>query len=256
MIGEDFRRDGAVVLRAALDQRWIDDLAAGVEHNRRHPSRWAHSYSNGFWDDYVTWPDVPNYQRVVFESGLAETARNLMGSNSVRFFHEHVLVKEPGAADRTPWHHDEPYYCVDGAQNVSMWIALDPVAPRDGLRFIAGSHLWGRRFVPRKFIDHAPYAAGSADFELVPEFDDQLDQHEILSWDVEPGDVIAFHFRTMHDAPGNASTLRRRAVNRRWLGEDATFALRPWEHSPPYEQLDLVVGEALDDHRFPLVPTG
>ena len=49
------------------------------------------------------------------------------GSKTVRLFHEHVLVKEPGADVPTPWHHDQPYYCVDGRQNVSLWAPLDPV---------------------------------------------------------------------------------------------------------------------------------
>ena len=82
------------------------------------------------------------------ETGLASLAGQLMQSSTVRFFHEHVLVKEPGATEPTPWHHDDPYYGIDGLQNVSMWIALDPVPATSGLQFIAGSHLWGRRFVP------------------------------------------------------------------------------------------------------------
>ncbi len=39
----------------------------------------------------------------------------------------------------------------------------------------------------------------------------------------------------------------------RFLGDDATFTLRPWLHSPPFEQQDLVAGAPLDDDRFPLV---
>ena len=86
---EDFRRDGAVVVRDAVAPRWLDELAAGVEHNRRHPSPWAHWYTDpgdatGFWSDYVTWPTVAPYRRVVFESGLADLARELMGSRQVR----------------------------------------------------------------------------------------------------------------------------------------------------------------------------
>jgi hypothetical protein len=57
----------------------------------------------------------------------------------------------------------------------------------------------------------------------------------------------------MHDAPGNSSTTRRRAVSLRWLGDDAVFALRPWLHSPPFEQGALVEGQPLVDARFPLV---
>ncbi len=261
---QQFRSDGATVIRGVLEPRWIELLAAGVEHNREHPSALASRYTNpdesvGFWSDYVTWQDVAEYRQVVFESGLADVARALMGSSTVRFFHEHVLVKEPGTSERTPWHHDQPYYCVDGDQNVSMWIALDPVPATAGVRFIAGSHRWNRWFVPRRFVDHKPYAEGVGRYELVPDLDADLDAgldgQTVLAWDVEPGDVVAFHFRTLHDAPGNASTMRRRAVSLRWLGDDATFALRPWLHSPPFEADGLGEGGPLDDDRFPLVAT-
>ncbi len=254
-----FGVDGVVVLRNALEPHWIDLLAEGVDHNRTHPSAWSHWYTDesaavGFWSDYVTWPHVEQYRRVAFDSGLATIARDLMQSQTVRFFHEHVLVKEPGAIEPTPWHHDDPYYGIDGMQNVSMWIALDPVPASSGLQFIVGSHLWGRRFVPRQFIDQTPYGHPDARFELLPEGDDVARGREVHSWDVEPGDVLAFHYRTLHGAPGNSLSTRRRAVSLRWLGDDARFGERPWVTSPPYEPNGLVVGGRLDDDpRFPLV---
>ncbi len=260
---EAFQRDGATVLRRALSDHWIELLRDGVEHNRTHPSAWSHWYTNpdqsvGFWSDYVTWPNVVEYQRVVFESGLAEIAADLMQSTSARFFHEHVLVKEPGASERTPWHHDQPYYSIDGDQNVSMWIALDPVPAETALRFVAGSHRWDRWFIPRRFVDHVPYGPESDRYELLPDIDeliaDDPDHHQVVSFAVEPGDVIVFHYRTLHDAPGNASqATRRRAVSLRWIGDDATWAERPWQVSPPYEANGLQVGDPLTDPRFPLV---
>jgi ectoine hydroxylase-related dioxygenase (phytanoyl-CoA dioxygenase family) len=260
---EAFQRDGATVLRQVLSPAWIEMLAAGVEHNRTNPSPWSHWYTKpdesvGFWTDYVTWRDVPEYERTVFESGLAGVAARLMRSQTARFFHEHVLVKEPGASERTPWHHDQPYYPVDGDQNVSMWIGLDPVPADRAIRFLAGSHRWNRWFVPRKFIDHTPYAAQSGRYELLPDIDrmiaDDPGTHRVVSFDTEPGDVIVFHYRTLHDAPGNASAnQRRRAVSLRWVGDDATWAERPWQVSPPYEAEGLHVGDPLDDERFPIV---
>jgi ectoine hydroxylase-related dioxygenase (phytanoyl-CoA dioxygenase family) len=171
----------------------------------------------------------------------------------VRFFHEHALVKEPGTTEITPWHHDEPYYCVDGAENVSLWVPLDPVPARAGVRFVVGSHRWGRRFVPRKFVDHTPYAAAEHGFELVPDIDAGVACTEIVSFDVSPGDVIALHFRTVHGAPGTAglTDCRRRAVSFRYVGADARFATRPWLHSPPFDPVSP--GEPLDDERFPLL---
>ena len=35
--------------------------------------------------------------------------------------HEHVFVKEPATEDKTPWHHDQPYYCVDGFDTCSLF---------------------------------------------------------------------------------------------------------------------------------------
>jgi ectoine hydroxylase-related dioxygenase (phytanoyl-CoA dioxygenase family) len=256
---ETYERDGVVVLRRAVDAHGLEQLARGVERNRLQPSPWAFQYTEpgatvGFWTDYVTWQDIPEYRDVVFDGHLAALARRLMRSTTSRFFHEHVLVKEAGTRERTPWHHDQPYYCVNGDQNVSMWISLDPVPRPTGMEFVAGSHRWDRWFVPRRFVDNVSYADAGDGFELVPDIDAERERHRIVSFDIEPGDVIAFHFRVLHDAPGTeALTHGRRAVSFRWLGDDATFALRPWLHSPPFESRSLTIGGPLDDDRFPLV---
>lgn len=255
---EAFRTDGAAVLRGVLSQDWLDRLAEGVEHNRNHPSKYGYQYTQppdrvGFWADYVTWQDVPAYRDAVFNSGLAAVARELMGSQTSRFFHEHILVKEAGTAERTPWHHDQPYYCVDGDQSVSMWIPLDPVPEHAALQFVAGSHRWNRWFVPRKFINHEPYAPEQDRWEHFPA-ESWVETQPLITCPADPGDIVVFHYRTLHGAPGTEGlSTARRAVSLRWIGDDATFALRPWLHSPPFEQLDLVEGGPLDDDRFPLV---
>jgi len=255
-----YARDGVVVLPGLLGAQWLALLTEAVERNLAEPSEWASQYTpdgapGQFFGDYCSWTRIPGYREVALHSGLAEVARALMRSRTVRFFHEHVLVKEPGTREITPWHHDQPYYCVDGDQNVSFWIALDPVPRSAGVEFVAGSHRWERWFVPRRFVDHVPYSAAGGRFELVPDLDRQRPELPIITYDVTPGDVVAFHFRTLHDAPGTETLpTRRRVVSLRWLGDDATFALRPWLHSPPFEQRALQLGGPLDDERFPLVP--
>jgi ectoine hydroxylase-related dioxygenase (phytanoyl-CoA dioxygenase family) len=260
---EAFQRDGVTVLRGVVDRSQLEDLADAVEQNMAEPSEWASDYTPAdaggrFFGDYVNWGRIDAYRRVAFDSDLPALAAELMGSSTVRFFHEHVLVKEPGTNEITPWHHDEPYYCVDSTQNVSLWISLDPVPAAAGVEFLVGSHRWPRRFIPRKFVDSEAYADPVHGFELVPDIEADRDRHRIVSFDVEPGDAIAFSYRILHAAPGTAglTNARRRAVSLRYLGDDAVFALRPWLHSPPFEQRDLVVGRALDDDRFPLVLSG
>ena len=230
-------------------------LAEAVDENLASPGPWANDYTpqgqtGRFFGDYVNWERIDGYRNVALDGPLPLLARDLLGETP-RFFHEHTLVKERDTSEVTPWHHDEPYYCVDGASNVSLWVSLDPVPRRAGVEFIVGSHLWGRRFVPRKFVDQTSYVDDANGFELVPDIDAVRDQHEVVSFDVEPGDVIVFHYRTLHGAPGTAGTMQpaprrelplprqRRPV--RYAAVAALAALRA--HRP---------GEPLDDERFPL----
>ena len=236
---EDFARDGAVVVRDAFVHAWIERLACGIEENFRQPSEYTTRYSaedapGGFYDDYCNWQRIADYRAFIEDSPAAEIAGRLMGASSVRIYHEHVLIKEPGTREITPWHHDLPYYGVEGGQLCSLWVPLDPVPRSACPEFVAGSHRWGKRFVPRMFIDHNAYAEVPRGYEPVPDIDAERDRHRLLSWDLQPGDCIAFHMLTLHGAPGTAAlTTRRRGFSVRWLGDDAVFATRPWPTSPP-----------------------
>jgi ectoine hydroxylase-related dioxygenase (phytanoyl-CoA dioxygenase family) len=252
-----FQGDGVVVARRVLDEAQLQQLADAVDENLAAPGPWANDYtptggSGRFFGDYVNWERIEGYRQAALHGPLPELASALLGETP-RFFHEHTLVKERDTHEVTPWHHDEPYYCIDGASNVSLWVPLDAVPHQAGVEFVVGSHRWDRRFVPRKFVDHSAFVADANGFELVPDIDAARDQYEIVSFDVGPGDVIAFHYRTLHSAPGTAGlmTARRRAVSFRYLGSDARFATRPWLHSPPYDP--IVPGQPLDNERFPLV---
>ena len=262
-VAERFRRDGVVHLKSAFAD-WLDVLRAGVERNMRTPGPYTREYepegSQGyFFGDYCNWARIPEYRDFVFHSGAAALAARLMQSGTARFFHEHVLVKEPRTESHTPWHHDLPYYCIDGTQCVSFWTALDPVPRTVCLELVAGSHRWGKSFMPRKFVGVDYRREGEA-LDTMPDIDGHRDEYEIVSFDVAPGDAIAFHFLTVHGAPGNASaSARRRAFVHRWVGDDVRFKVRPGEVSPPFPEVHerLGDGDPLDDPEFPLVwPSG
>ena len=69
---------------------------------------------------------------------------------------------------------------------------------------------------------------------------------------MEPGDAVAFTYWTVHGAPANASTERRRAFSIRFVGEDAVYAEKG-AHSPPFPDLGLEAGEPLAGDDFPLL---
>ena len=256
---EEFREKGVVCLRQLVDVAWLEVLARGVEKNLADPSPYGCRYTDesspgGFVDDYCNWQRISEYRDFVFESGIGEQVAELLESKSVRFFHEHILVKEPGTREISPWHQDQPYYCVDGEKVGSVWLPLDPVPRSVCPEYVAGSHRWGKMFTPRKFMDHRPYEGSFGAFEAVPDIEAHRDDYEILSWDLEPGDAIAFHMKTVHGAPGTEKLqTRRRAVATRWLGDDAVFAERPFEVSPPFPEVVLEVGAPMEHESFPVV---
>jgi ectoine hydroxylase-related dioxygenase (phytanoyl-CoA dioxygenase family) len=251
-----YARDGVCVLRGVFTAQWLNALRSGVERNLAEPGPWAGEHGEGqgkFFDDYCNWERIPEYRSFVYESPAAAIAAAVMQSPTAQFFHEHVLVKEPGTVKRTPWHQDAPYYCVDGGQTVSFWIPLDAVAHEVCPEFVAGSHLWQKLFYPRSFANDTDYEYEGGGFETIPDIEGARDKYDIRSWALEPGDVILFHFRTVHGAPANPGEGRRRGFAPRWLGEDARFVARPGRTSPPYPGIGLETGERMREDWFPTI---
>ncbi len=255
-----YRSDGAVALRNIISAEWIERLRAGVAENMTQPGPFAKRYTPEggpglFFGDYCNWQRIGAYRAFFFDSLLKHVAAEMMGSPKVNLYHEHVLVKEPGTKEKTPWHHDQPYYPIDGEDIISFWIPLDPVEQRTCPEYIAGSHRWGRWFTPARFADLKAHAtAQDARFEPPPDFEAERAQHRILTWELAVGDCIAFHGLTVHGAPENMSTHRRRAFSARFTGADARFVLRSGFMSPPPPEQDgPIPGAPLDSPVFPVL---
>ena len=259
-----FARDGAVVI-PGLFADWVDRLSAGLDANMASPSDLQRVYrpADGtapFFQDMCNWRRIPQFEDFVRQSPAAEAAAALMASRGAQFFHDHVLVKEPGSSMVTPWHHDLPYYCVGGDKTVSFWIALDPVPKATSLRCVAGSHLWAGTIRPKRFDGRDLYE-GDLTTEM-PDIDGNPASYEILSWNLQPGDAVAFDFRTVHGAAGNDGQPnrpppgRRRVVSMRWVGDGAVFVDRQGKGSPPFRHLTLKDGEPLSGPDFPVIYRG
>ena len=251
---QQFRSQGATVLRGVFSD-WIDTLRKGVDFNMDHPAPSARDYhteeGGRFLSDYCNWDRIEPYRDFIFNSPAAAIGAELMGSSSVRLFHEHVIVKTPKTGMPTPWHQDLPYYSVDATQTVSIWIPMDAV-PRDRtLEFVAGSHKWGKHYRPQRFDGTA--LNENDGLEELPDIDGNREAYDILGWALEPGDAVAFDYRTVHGAPANNSaSAQRRAFSLRLLGDDATFARREGiVTSPPFEGVTLKHGDPMEAPEFP-----
>ncbi len=249
-----FQHDGVVLLPGLFADQ-VDLLRAGIERNMTDPGPYAsENFKAGetgrFFDDYCNWNRIPEFKEAIDAAPVAQVAVQLMRSRTVQMFHDHVLVKEPGTSLATPWHQDGPYYFVEGRQTVSFWCPLDPV-DRATLRCVPGSHRWEKDVLPTRWASNEDFFPDEGQYMPVP--DPEAEDMAIVEYAMQPGDALAFDFRTLHGARGNDSPIRRRAFSLRLLGDDARYVERPGPTSPPYPGHGMAAGQKLREDWFPVI---
>ena len=86
-----------------------------------------------------------------------------------------------------------------------------------------------------------------------PDIDAAPENYDIASWDLQPGDCLAFQASILHGAYANTSPdIRRRALAVRFAGDDAVWQPREYIPSVP-DTPDLIPGGALDSDQYPVV---
>ena len=200
-----FARDGVACVRSVLDPAEVAVAAAAIDAVLASPGPLAQVASDpgdpgAFTEDFCRWREVPGIERLARHSQVPAVAAALMGTSRVRFYHDHVLVKEGRTRQRTPWHQDQPYYNVDG-RGVSAWIPVDPV-PEDGcLELVAGSHR-GPWLMPRTFLLEEARWFPEGSLAELPDIDAGRGAFDIRRFGLAPGDAVFFDFLTVHGAPG------------------------------------------------------
>ncbi len=210
--------EGAVALRQLLQPREIELLRKAASRCRiwRIPAREAKVASarddpGWFIEDFCCWQENRHYRQLIFGSALGEVGAALMRSAAVRLYHDHMLTKEPGTRQRTPWHQDQPYYNISGQQNCSFWIPVDPVGRESTLEFVAGSHR-GPWLMPRSFMDAQARWFPEGSLADLPDIDADRSRYTLLGWELEPGDAVCFHMLTSCMPPAGVGPANRRRV--------------------------------------------
>jgi ectoine hydroxylase-related dioxygenase (phytanoyl-CoA dioxygenase family) len=230
-----FHTDGAVKVSGVLSQAWLDRIAEGVAFLLTNPTVLAQATAllggGGFTGDAFMWKTHRVFRDFIFFSPAARLAKQLFGSERVTAFYDQIFVKPAGSGAPTPFHEDVSSWPIEGDQVCAMWIPLDHCTPDTAaLQVVRGSHRWGKRYLPvTPGVDHL---SRTGEYEAVPD----ISQYEILSWDLDLGDMVVFHPAALHGATGTGPERPRRAFVSRWAGDGVTFqprhAVLPllWEH--------------------------
>ena len=253
---DDFQRDGVCYLPGTFAD-WVTPLRDALDRMMASPTDYvfpnesaAEGEPGRFFDAYCNWQRVPEFLTYTLTSSAASIAAQCMRSERAQFFHEHVFAKEPGTEKATPWHHDLSYYCVDGLQTASVYVALDEIPEDTAVRFLAGTHRDGNTYIPRRFLSGADYPSQDDSMVRAPVNED-MSNRTVISGALRAGDAIVFDFRTLHGSTDAPVTTRRRAFSTRWLGDDVRYVERPGVTSPPLDNLGVATGEPMPEAMFP-----
>jgi ectoine hydroxylase-related dioxygenase (phytanoyl-CoA dioxygenase family) len=237
---ETWRRDGVILLPGALDQRALADALEAWAWSLANPgpgaSRFASHSEATFYQDLYNPRCLEGYTAMLRASPLPALIADLWGAPEIWFMYEQVFLKEGGEARRTPWHQDASYLTIAGEHLAVAWITFDAVDTAHSLEFVRGSHRGvlynGSRFELGN--DTAPLHPDSP-MPRLPDIEANRGAYDIVSFPVEPGDVVLFHPALLHGGAPTHPGMRRRTLTLRFFGADAVYDARPGPAGPRVE---------------------
>lgn len=224
-------QDGVVILRGALTADEVARVQDVYDYGVAHPSPGAYTvYPETGATFYIDTFNAANWNEYVpafRDTTVPDHVQRLWGSDDVWFFYEQLFLKEGGSMRRTPWHQDSSYLPVGGDHVAVCWITLDALEAEESLEFVRGSHR-GPMFNTSAFdsTDDTRPILDDLDLPRLPDVEASRDEFDIVSWAVEPGDMVVFHANVLHGGAPTSPGRRRRTVSLRYFGDDAVYAPR------------------------------
>jgi len=219
---EAFHRDGFLIRRGLIDDAQATDLVSLIDRSLKPalapvefeadvhypgapesrvapggntPRRLLHAYSRD-----------EQFQAIGRHPKIVDTLKSLMGTDEILLSQNHhncVMTKHPGYSSVTSWHQDIRYWRFDRPELISIWLALGPENSDNGcLLVLPGSHQWE--------LDPGRFDASLFLRTDLPENEALLDT--AVPVELERGDVLFFHSKTLHAAGQNQSETVKRTL--------------------------------------------
>tara|TARA_B100000965_G_scaffold314291_1_gene274337 strand:+ start:894 stop:1649 length:756 start_codon:yes stop_codon:yes gene_type:complete len=172
-----------------------DSLEEGKEVNYANPEK---TIVNSFHR-------LENYEGYFFNDlakrlKIINLAEELL-KDKVELISIQAFVKPGNMGLAAPYHQDNAYWCIEPANGLTIWIALDKCDKTNGMiKYIKGSHNIG-------VVEHTPsLAPGSS--QIIEELN--LPDGEVFNPSLNPGDAAIHHTMNIHGSNPNNSGKQRR----------------------------------------------
>lgn len=247
LLSKEFFMNGFVKIDSFLNHDDISLIDKAISDVYSNPTPFRIKVLNDdseFFMDFRNWERFESVKKVCLLPKLINLAVNLTGSKNCWLMHEDCIVKE-GLAPETPIHHDRPYFIVKGDLNLSIWMSTSPVSKNESLVCYRKSHLTDDLYLPKIFgsnQDAIKFGDKSKDY-LMP-INEQLFNHsDAVSFDLNFGDIIVFHHKTVHLAPKHYKKTLRKSMVVRYILDGSTLTEKYFNDVPPYERMGLKISE-------------
>lgn len=243
-VRQAFRNDGAVLIEDCLDEAQLAQCHEAFMWAVDNPGPYVFNRLDG--TRLQTHIDNANplakdrLDELVSSLPFGELFADLWGSEHVWYFAEEIFLKQGGKSGRGPWHQDTANLPWAGRHWGNAWISFQSLPKQNSLEIVRGSHR-GIQYDGASFSnpdDPTEPLYGDGTYPRLPDIEAERavdpDAYDVISWSIDPGDVLVLHPRSLHGgAPVDAATPDRHTLVLRFFGDDATFRPLP-EANPAY----------------------
>jgi ectoine hydroxylase-related dioxygenase (phytanoyl-CoA dioxygenase family) len=186
----------------------------------------------------------------LFNPTILEMVAQVIGTDTLRVWHDQVQYKPPRVGGPTDWHQDHPYWpIIQPADLVSAWVALDDADEENGCMWmVPGSHKWG---------PHKGGTIGTNPEDFMPTPDLSLLPPGIditpVPMPVKKGHVGLHHCLTWHGSPKNDSDRGRPGIAVHYMPGYTRYEKDPGKTHLVEHNVEVRPGEILKGTHFPTV---
>ena len=168
-----------------------------------------------------TWRDHGGIAKFVLSMRLAGMANQLNGNKGIRLFHDHALLKMPHDSKETPWHQDFPFWPMQNAGALSIWLTLDDVDEQNGcMKFLPKTH-------QLKDLEAVSLVDAKDIFKDAKEKGEVLDKNQAVSVPMKAGSCTFHNGLTFHYAHSNQTDKPRRVLAIIYMSDGTVFNGKP-----------------------------